>query len=108
MTSPALYDITPVVSPRLGVWPGDTPLSRQVLLDLARGDTVTLSSLTGTVHLGAHTDAPSHYGLEGRDIAAQPLERYLGPCQVVSGRRSAGVPGSPRRCSRHRSRSPGC
>ncbi|MGE0443226.1 MAG: cyclase family protein [Gemmatimonadales bacterium] len=78
-----LYDITPIVSPRLGVWPGDTPVSRQVLLDLARGDTVTLSSLTGTVHLGAHTDAPSHYGLEGRDIAAQPLDRYLGRCQVV-------------------------
>jgi arylformamidase len=78
-----LYDITPTISPRLAVWPGDTPASRRVLMDLAAGDTVTLSSLEATVHLGAHADAPSHYGLGAPDIAAAQLDRYLGPCQVV-------------------------
>jgi arylformamidase len=78
-----LYDITPTISPRLAVWPGDTPAERRVLLDLAAGDNVTLSTLEATVHLGAHADAPSHYALGGADIAVAQLDRYLGPCQVV-------------------------
>lgn len=79
-----LYDITPVVSPRLGVWPGDTPASREVLCDIARGDNITLSTLRATVHLGAHADAPSHYDAAGASIEARHLEPYLGPCQVLS------------------------
>ena len=78
-----LYDITPMVSSRLGVWPGDTPPSREVLLDLAKGDTVTLSTLTATVHLGAHADAPSHYGAAAPAIEHRSLDYYLGPCQVM-------------------------
>lgn len=78
-----IYDITPRISPRTMVWPGDTPPTREVLLDLARGDAVTLSTLRTTVHLGAHADGPNHYQRDGRDVAAQPLEHYLGPCCVV-------------------------
>ena len=78
-----LYDITPVVSDRLAVWPGDTPLSREVLLDIEAGDNLTLSTLHGTVHLGAHADAPNHYGRNAAAIDARPLEPYLGPCRVV-------------------------
>ncbi len=86
-----LYDITPTVSPRLAVWPGDTTPERTVLADLAKGDSVTLSTLRTTVHVGAHTDAPNHYGLAGRDIASQPLDYYLGRCQVVRARAEPGV-----------------
>jgi arylformamidase len=78
-----IYDITPPVTPALAVWPGDTPPSREVLCDLARGDTITLSTLRATVHLGAHADAPSHYGLGAPCMEARSLDYYLGPCQVV-------------------------
>lgn len=78
-----IIDITPVVSTRLGVWPGDTPLSRRVLCEISRGDTVTLSTITATVHLGAHADGPNHYDPLGCDIAGQRLEHYLGPCHVL-------------------------
>lgn len=81
--SDVIHDITPPVSSALAVWPGDTPVSRRVLLDLARGDAVTLSSLSATVHLGAHADAPSHYDPSGVSIDRRPLEPYLGPCRVV-------------------------
>ena len=57
-----ILDISPPITPALAVWPGDTPPSREVLLDLERGDSVTLSTLHATVHLGAHADAPGHYG----------------------------------------------
>ncbi len=77
-----IYDISPLISPRLAVWPGDTPPSREVLCDLARGDNITLSTLRATVHLGAHADAPSHYG-DGPAIDRRELDYYLGPCQVM-------------------------
>ena len=78
-----LYDISPPITSRLAVWPGDTPPSREVLLELARGDSVTLSTLHATVHLGAHADAPNHYHPSGTDLLARPLERYLGRCEVM-------------------------
>jgi arylformamidase len=79
-----IYDITPPIAPSLKVWPGDTPPSREVLLDIHRGDAITLSTLHATVHLGAHADAPSHYGADAPAIDACPLEVYLGPCQVIA------------------------
>jgi arylformamidase len=78
-----IYDITPPVSGRLQVWPGDTPPRREVLCDLRRGDNLTLSSLRATVHLGAHADAPSHYGADAPAIDQRSLDYYLGPCQVM-------------------------
>ena len=78
-----LYDITPPVSPELKVWPGDTPPSREVLLDMAAGANLTLSTLRTTVHAGAHADAPSHYGKDADTIEKRSVETYLGPCQVV-------------------------
>jgi arylformamidase len=78
-----IYDLTPPVSPRLQVWPGDTPPSREVLCDLKRGATITLSTLHSTVHVGAHADAPSHYGAEAPAIHQRDLDYYLGPCQLI-------------------------
>ena len=78
-----LYDITPLISEKLQVWPGDTPPRREVLLDLAKGNNITLSTLHGTVHLGAHADAPSHYGPGAAAIDQRSLDFYLGPCQVM-------------------------
>jgi arylformamidase len=77
-----IYDITPLASPRLAVWPGDTPPSREVLCDIANGANITLSTLHATVHAGAHADAPSHYG-PGPAIHQRPLDLYLGPAQVM-------------------------
>ena len=78
-----IYDITPTVTPRLAVWPGDTPPTREVLMDMARGDNLTLSTLRATVHLGAHADAPSHYGATAPSIESADLDRYVGPCQLL-------------------------
>lgn len=78
-----VYDITPPITSALAVWPGDTPPTREVLLDMSRGDNLTLSTLRASVHLGAHADAPSHYGVDGATIDERPLERYLGPAQLI-------------------------
>jgi arylformamidase len=86
-----LFDISPPISPRLKVWPGDTPPSREVLLDIGRGDNLTLCTLRSTVHAGAHADAPSHYGAGAPAIHERPLDLYLGRCQVVEVRASRGA-----------------
>ena len=79
-----IYDISPPITENLKVWPGDTPPTREVQLDMKRGDNLTLSTLRSTVHLGAHVDAPSHYGVDAPTIDEQPLETYIGRCQVMT------------------------
>lgn len=88
----SLIDISPLVSPRIAVWPGDTPFTRTVNLSMAGGANLDLSHIQTSVHVGAHADAPSHYAHPAPGIADRPLERYYGPCQVfdVTGR----APGS--------------
>jgi len=83
MSLVTLYDITPPISGKLTVWPGDTGPSREVLCDMARGDNITLSTLRATVHLGAHADGPNHYGKDAPAIDERSLDYYLGPCQVI-------------------------
>lgn len=78
-----MYDISPILMPELAVWPGDTPLSREVLCEIAKGDAITLTTLRATVHLGAHADGPNHYGQDAASIESRPLELYLGRCQVM-------------------------
>lgn len=78
-----VWDISPPLTSELAVFPGDTPLERQVLTRREAGDSVTLSTLRATVHLGAHVDAPLHYGTGAAPIDAVPLERLLGPCRLV-------------------------
>ena len=78
-----LIDISPLVDESIAVWPGDTPYARTVNVDMAAGGNLTLSDIRTTVHLGAHTDAPSHYDANGSDIASRSLDYYLGACIVL-------------------------
>ncbi|MHC5110615.1 MAG: cyclase family protein [Planctomycetota bacterium] len=89
MTS--IYDITPAVNSALCVWPGDTPPAREVLCDMKQGDNLTLSTLRATVHLGAHVDAPSHYGADAPSIESCAIDLYIGKCQVISVNVARGV-----------------
>jgi arylformamidase len=79
-----IHDITPTISARIAVWPGDVGFSRQEVLSIDAGDNIDLSAIHTTVHLGAHTDAPSHYVQGGEGISERDLEIYFGPCQVIT------------------------
>ena len=78
-----IHDITPPVSVNLAVWPGDVPFSYLATMSQERGDSVNVTEIRGTVHLGAHADAPLHFDSRGFDIARVPLEHYLGPARVI-------------------------
>ncbi|MGB0952533.1 MAG: cyclase family protein [Planctomycetota bacterium] len=79
-----MIDISPVISPRLAVWPGDVAFRRDVAYDTDQGDHMTLSAIHGTVHLGAHVDAPNHYAPQAPGIGERALDYYFGPCQVMT------------------------
>ena len=79
-----ILDISPVISDKTAVWPGDTPLNRQILLSLTQGHNIDLSTFHGTVHIGAHADAPSHFVAGGGSIESVALDPYIGPCYVHS------------------------
>ena len=69
---PRIIDISPVLSDRIQAWPGEVAFFADV-------DTITTS-----LHIGAHADAPSHLAAGGASIADCPLEPYYGPCQVMA------------------------
>lgn len=86
-----LIDISPLISPRIGVWPGDTPFSQSYLCRIEEGSNIDLSAVTTTMHLGAHADAPSHYAKHGVGIDERPLSLYYGLCQVIHVQVSRGM-----------------
>ena len=78
-----IIDISPSISSRIGVWPGDQPYSRALNLSISEGANIDLSAITTTVHLGAHVDAPSPYWDGAVGIEARQLDYYYGLCQVI-------------------------
>ena len=78
-----LYDLSPPLSPRLAVWPGDVPFRREVT---SHPDGTTFSSVATTLHLGSHADAPLHMVRGAAAIDEIALETWVGPCQVVEAR----------------------
>ncbi|HEX7190193.1 MAG TPA: arylformamidase [Thermoanaerobaculia bacterium] len=79
----ALIDISPPIDATIAVWPGDTPFTQTFNTEMSAGANLTLSDIRTTLHVGAHTDAASHYVPDGEDIASRSLDYYLGLCTVV-------------------------
>lgn len=78
-----IWDISPVLESRIGVWPGDVAFSSQKSLRIKDGHNIDLGSMSTTFHVGAHADAPAHYAGDGVTIEAVDLAPYLGGCQVI-------------------------
>lgn len=76
-------DISPIVSSKTAVYPQDTSFSRKIELSFSAGDNLELSSMTTSLHIGAHTDAPNHYKKDASGIDQRDLNLYFGPCQVI-------------------------
>lgn len=78
-----IYDITRSITPSLAGWPGDTPFSARWVMRMADGDSVNVSALTLSAHLGTHADAPYHFAPDGARMDDAPLDAYMGPALVV-------------------------
>ncbi|NGM87468.1 arylformamidase [Parapusillimonas sp. SGNA-6] len=78
-----IWDISPPVSARAPVFPGDTPYSQRWSATLGPGCPVNVSEITMSPHVGAHADAPRHYSRDGATAGKLPLAPFIGPCRVV-------------------------
>jgi len=80
---PTLWDISPLISPSLPVWPGDTPFSADTTWNIEGECPVKVSRISLSTHTGAHCDAPSHFDPAGESIDSVALEPYIGACRVI-------------------------
>ncbi len=83
MSTQRIFDISPRISSRTAVWPGDVQFSQKFLSRLEDGSNIDLSAIHTTVHIGAHADAPSHFVSGAPSIEVVSLEPYLGLAQII-------------------------
>ncbi len=78
-----LWDISPPIAGDSPLFPGDTGYSQAWTARIAPGCPVNLSAITMSPHIGAHADAPLHYGEGKATIGEVPLAPYIGHCRVI-------------------------
>ena len=78
-TASGWLDASRPLHPGIAVWPGDRGLS----IDTDRNGRWTVSRFATTCHVGTHVDAPRHLDENGWSVDEIPLERLVGPAEVV-------------------------
>ncbi len=78
-----LWDISPAISAATPCFPGDTAYAQRWNAQIGPGCPVNVSAITMSPHLGAHADAPLHYGNGASPIGVVDLVPFLGPCRVI-------------------------
>lgn len=78
-----LWDISPTISAGTPCFPGDTAYTQLWNAQIGPGCPVNVSAITMSPHLGAHADAPLHYGAGASPIGVVDLAPFLGPCRVI-------------------------
>jgi arylformamidase len=64
-------------------WPGDTPFACRWATLIANGETVNVSAVIGSPHVGTHADAPLHVRDGWPGSHELPLDAFVGPASVV-------------------------
>lgn len=78
-----IYDISLTISPFLPTWPGDPGLVLEQFESMDRGAHANVTSISTSLHLGTHVDAPHHFLNDGRTVESLPLDVLIGPCYVT-------------------------
>ncbi len=86
-----MIDVTRELRDGHPTWPGDAPLEIRVNGRIAEGSSVNVGSLSGSLHVGTHVDAPWHYDDDGVRLGGLDLERWLGEALVVDVRGDAPI-----------------
>lgn len=64
-------------------WPGDTPYACRWASLIAKGESVNVSAVIGSPHVGTHADAPLHVRDGWPGSHELPLDAFIGPASVV-------------------------
>lgn len=83
-----MIDITRPLGSRTAEWPGDTPFSLDWTAHVWRGDSVSVSRILMSPHVGTHADAPAHYQSGGATTGSFDLTAFMGRVRVIDARGS--------------------
>lgn len=64
-------------------WPGDPPVSLELVSSIDAGDAANVTQIAMSAHTGTHMDAPLHFLPDGRAIDAMPFEAVIGRARVI-------------------------
>jgi arylformamidase len=76
----ATATLDPATTP---VYEGNAPLKFDFVMDMRRGDPLSLSAYAMGAHSGTHIDAPMHFIRDGAPIDSVPLTALVGPARVI-------------------------
>jgi arylformamidase len=77
-------DISIAMAPRTPEWPGDQPFSCGWTMRVSNGDSVNLSAITTSPHVGTHADAPMHVRDGWAASHELPMTPFAGRAVVCS------------------------
>ncbi len=86
-----VWDISVADRPDMHFYPGDPTLEQTQVRAIARGDAANLTHLSLGAHTGTHVDAPAHFIDGGPTLEQVPLDRMVGPAQVLDLRGLAAI-----------------
>jgi len=79
-----LFDVTVPFSATFPVWPGDPAVEWRPLSQMAAGSWCNVTQLVFPTHCCTHVDPPRHFIADGPTMSDLPIERWVGPCQVIA------------------------
>ena len=79
-----LIDVTMPFSDAFPVWPGDPEIALRPLDRIENGGSSNVTQIVCPTHSGTHVDPPRHFIAGGATMSDLPLERWVGPCQVIA------------------------
>jgi arylformamidase len=80
----SIRDISIAIGEGTPEWPGDTPYSCRWTWQIARGDSVNVSEIRSSPHVGTHADAPLHVRDGWPASHELSLEPFIGRAFVFS------------------------
>ncbi|HET7623234.1 MAG TPA: cyclase family protein [Gemmatimonadaceae bacterium] len=80
----SIHDISIAMGEGTPEWPGDTPYSCRWTWEISRGDSVNVSEIRSSPHVGTHADAPFHVRDDWPSSHDLPLEPFLGRALVLT------------------------
>ena len=79
-----IIDISQELHPGMFVYPGDPRFSARLVNSFRQGNMCEVSEVTIGTHCGTHIDAPLHMIPDGDALEKMPLDRFIGPCRVLT------------------------
>lgn len=83
MRTPKIHDISMPLANGMPVWPGDEAYTFRLNWTQAKGDSVNVGEIRGSLHVGTHADSPFHVDSTGVTMEALDLSTFIGPAAVL-------------------------